>query len=439
MNSNKFFESAKDAGITASEVSSSKSTSFSFSLFKGELVSYSVDSSTRISARGIYNNKIGFGSTESDDKSTTPFLLDAIKETATLNESEDEPIIYKGADKYQKKNIYSAKLNEWSVEDKLALCHKIEDKLKAADPRITDVEVEFQNNDLERTFTNSYGLKLKDKSNYFLVYASIVIKDGEQIKTNGKIFFNSDQDSIDVDTFCNEIVQKGLEKLNAESIKVGKYKAVIDKECVSSLLSALLSHVSSEEVQKHSSKLEGKLNEKVLSEKLTVFEKPHLKNIFFSYFDDEGVPTQDKVIFDKGVLKTYFYNLVTAKKDGVQSTGNASRSGSKMSISYSNIVVKPGKLSKEGLFNKIKNGIYVTEINGLHAGLNPTSGDFSLQAEGFHIVDGKKDKPITLFTLSGNLFDLFNNIIAVGNDSELLLSSFTVPSIAFKNLKVSAE
>ena len=161
MNSNKFFESAKDAGITASEVSSSKSTSFSFSLFKGELVSYSVDSSTRISARGIYNNKIGFGSTESDDKSTTPFLLDAIQETATLNESEDEPIIFKGADKYQKKNIYSAKLNEWSVEDKLALCHKIEDKLKASDPRITDVEVEFQNNDSERTFTNSYGLKLK--------------------------------------------------------------------------------------------------------------------------------------------------------------------------------------------------------------------------------------------------------------------------------------
>ena len=132
-------------------------------------------------------------------------------------------------------------------------------------------------------------------------------------------------------------------------------------------------------------------------------------------------------------------SLLKIKSDGVQSTGNASRSGSKMSISYSNIVVKPGKLSKEGLFNKIKNGIYVTEINGLHAGLNPTSGDFSLQAEGFHIVDGKKDKPITLFTLSGNLFDLFNNIIAVGNDSELLLSSFTVPSIAFKNLKVSAE
>ena len=439
MNSNKFFDEAREKGISASELSSSKSTSFSFTLFKGELTSYSVDSSTRVSARGIYNDKIGFGSTESNDNSAVKFLVNAISETASLNESEDEPIIFNGADKYFKRNVYSKKLNEWTVDDKLALCHKIEEKLKAADPRISDVEVEFQSNDGERIFSNSYGLRLKDKSNYFFIYATIVIKDGEEIKTNDKIFFNTDQDAFDLDKFCDEIVEKGLEKLHAQSIKVGKYKAVIDKSCVASLLGALLSHVSSEEVQKHSSKLEGKLNQKVLSDKLTIYEKPHLKNIFFSYFDDEGVPTQDKTIFDKGVLKTYFYNLVTAKKDGVESTGNAARSGSKMSISFSNIVVKPGRLSKEDLFKKIKNGIYVTEINGLHAGLNPTSGDFSLQAEGFHIVDGKKDKPITLFTLSGNLFNLFNDIIAVGKDSELLLSSFTTPSIAFKNLKVSSE
>ena len=294
MNSNKFFDEAREKGISASELSSSKSTSFSFTLFKGELTSYSVDSSTRVSARGIYNDKIGFGSTESNDNSAVKFLVNAISETASLNESEDEPIIFKGADKYFKRNVYSKKLNEWTVDDKLALCHKIEEKLKAADPRISDVEVEFQSNDGERIFSNSYGLRLKDKSNYFFIYATIVIKDGEEIKTNDKIFFNTDQDAFDLDKFCDEIVEKGLEKLHAQSIK---YKAVIDKSCVASLLGALLSHVSSEEVQKHSSKLEGKLNQKVLSDKLTIYEKPHLKNIFFSYFDDEGVPTQDLLLF----------------------------------------------------------------------------------------------------------------------------------------------
>ena len=167
--------------------------------------------------------------------------------------------------------------------------------------------------------------------------------------------------------------------------------------------------------------------------------KPYLRNFFYSYFDDEGFPTQDKVIFDKGVLKTFFYNLVTAKKDGVESTGNASRSGNKVGISFSNIVVKPGRSPLEQLFKNIKNGVYVTDITGLHAGLDSTSGDFSLQAEGFHVKDGKKDTPLTLFTVSGNLFELFNNIIAIGNDSKLMLSSITTPSIAFKNLKISAD
>ena len=439
MNSNKFFLLAKENGINESELSLSTSSTFSFSLFKKELTSYNFDESRKISARGIYNNKVGFASTEKDDALVPEFLINVIKDTASISESEDEPIIYKGADKYKKKSIYSKELENWTVEEQIKLCREIEDKLQNADSRITDVQVSFQLTTSERIFTNSFGLNLKDKSNYFLIYANAVIKDGDDIKEEGDIFFNNDPKLFKIDEFCNGIVQKGLAKLHGVSIKAGKYKAVLNRESVASLLSALLTNVSSEEVQKHSSKFEGKLNEQVLSKKLTIYEKPNLKNIFFSYFDDEGVPTQDKTIFENGVLKTYFYNLVTAKKDGVASTGNASRSGSKMSITFNNIVVKNGRLNEQELFEKIKDGIYVTDITGLHAGLNSTSGDFSLQAEGFHIVDGKIDKPLTLFTLSGNLFELFKNVISVGNNGKLLSSSFTVPSIAFFNLKVSAE
>ena len=201
----------------------------------------------------------------------------------------------------------------------------------------------------------------------------------------------------------------------------------------------MLSNVSSESIQKHSSLFEGKLNTQVASKKLTVYEKPLAKNFFFSAFDGEGVATQNKTVIENGVLKTYFYNLNNAKKDGVQSTGNGSKSGNKVGIKFSNIFVKPGRTSFEGLVEKVHDGVFITDITGLHAGLNATSGDFSLQAEGFHIKDGKIDKPLTLITVSGNLFKLFNDIIAVGNDAKLLVSATTTPSIAFKNLKISAE
>ena len=110
-----------------------------------------------------------------------------------------------------------------------------------------------------------------------------------------------------------------------------------------------------------------------------------------------------------------------------------------MGITFGNIIVKNGRLSEEELFKKIKNGVYITDVSGLHAGLDSTSGDFSLQAEGFHVENGVKSKPLTLFTVSGNIFELFNDIIAVGNNSKLLINSTTTPSIAFKNLKISAE
>ena len=87
---------------------------------------------------------------------------------------------------------------------------------------------------------------------------------------------------------------------------------------------------------------------------------------------------------------------------------------------------------------KIKNGVYITDISGLHAGLNADSGNFSLQSEGYLIKDGKKDSPLTLITIAGNLFNLFNDVIALGNDSKLTLSSNTVPSIAVKNIAVNS-
>ena len=103
-----------------------------------------------------------------------------------------------------------------------------------------------------------------------------------------------------------------------------------------------------------------------------------------------------------------------------------------------NLYLKPGRLSEEELFKKIKNGVYITSITGLHAGLNPNSGDFSLQAEGYEVVDGKIAKPLGLITVGGNLVDVFKDVLAVGNNSKLLVTAITTPSIAIKNLKVSS-
>ena len=199
-----------------------------------------------------------------------------------------------------------------------------------------------------------------------------------------------------------------------------------------------LSNAIAEEVQKNTSLFKGKLNQQVASKKITIEERPLDKNPFFRYFDDEGVATYNKKIIDKGVLSTFLYNLATAKKDGVESTGNGYRGGGKVGTSMANIVLKPGKKSEEELFREVNEGIYITSVEGLHAGMNAQSGNFSLQAKGFLIENGKKGKPVCLITVAGNLFDVFKNIKEVASNSnrhgKTIASSVYLKSIAVSGI-----
>lgn len=437
MNTNKFFELCKENGIDVAELTTSKSKSFEFSIFKNEIENYKISTSGKTIARGIYNNKLGFCSTEKDDKTTPTYLIKNIISSASYIEKDEEPIIFSGSEKYHKKNVYNKELENWSNEDKIKRCFELEKLCYEKDSRITNVIVSYGESVSDVNFANTYGLNLKMKKNHYVVFVEIVIQDGEEVKTYGDYILSNVPGDLVPEAFAQKLVTGAANLLHGVAPITGTYKAVFSPDALSHLLSALVSHMSAEEVQKHTSKFEGKLNTKVVSNKITLLEQPLAKNLFFTYFDDEGVATTNKTLIKKGVLQTYLYNLETAKKDNVASTGNATRVGGKMDIDTVNLTLKPGKLTEDELFAKVQNGIYITDLTGIHAGLNAKSGDFSLQAEGFIIEDGKKSKPLGLFTAGGNLFDLFNNVIAVGNNTKQLIYSIITPSVAVKNIKIS--
>jgi PmbA protein len=253
------------------------------------------------------------------------------------------------------------------------------------------------------------------------------------------VVFSNDPNTFDLKKMVKKIATKALEQLGGTQCESKSYKVVLDKEVVADLLDSYLENASAEEVHKKSSLMIGKLLQPVASKKITVLEKPLSKNIFYTYFDDEGVATSNKVVIKKGVLQTYFHNLNTAHKDNVPSTGNGYRGGGKVGVAFKNITLKPGKKTLEQLFEKVGQGVYITELSGIHAGLNSQSGNFSLQANGFLVENGKKTKPLTLITVAGNLVDLFMNVTEVGGDNELLLSGFDVPSLIIKKLAVSGN
>lgn len=438
MNYQELFNRAKEKGIKELEVSIITDKSLSITYYNGEMENYSSSSLSTLSARGNYNNKAGYVNTEKIDKSTIDFIVDKIIENAEVNNSSDELIIFKGSEKYHHKKVYSHALENTSPSVKIDLVKSLCEKTKVLDPRITDVSVSYSESGGIYEIMNSYGLKLKSKTNGFFIVVEVIAREGDTTKTGYKVVNGQDLNILNPDKIASEAVEKTVSQFNSIIAESKVYPCILANNVASSLLGFFLSHTIADEVQKGTSMFKGQLNQKVASNKITIDERPLDKGLNFRSFDDEGVATNNFTIISRGILKTYVYNLATAKKDKVESTGNGYRGSGKVVTSFANCFLKKGKKSLDDLFSIMQDGIYITNVEGLHGGMNGQSGNFSLQASGYLVENGKRSTPVSLITIGGNIFTLFNQVKEIGNDLELL-GSVNSPSLLIKEITVSGK
>ena len=440
LNDNKFFALAKEEGIEAADLSSTETNSLSVSIYHGEVDSLTNNSSYGLVARGIYKGKMGSIAVDNVNKNSPEFLVKEIKRSASIIENEDPVFIFKGSDKYHKKSVSKNIDFSENIKEKVGILLEIEKKLLAYDKRINEVvTVGYEATSQSYKKTNSFGLKLSQKMNSYSYFAEVTAKDGEEIRTGWDVFASLDENEFSVDSFVEKVAKEALQKLGSVQCDSKKYPVVLNPESVASLVSFLINSLDAEEVQKHTSLLEGKLGQQALSKKLTVIENPLEKNLFFRYFDDEGVATSKKFLIKNGVISTYLYTLQTAAKDNATATGNGYGSPkAKADVGYT--IVKGGKKSEEEMISTIKEGVYITELSGLHSGMNPHSGNFSLQCAGFMIRDGKKAEPLALITVAGNLINVFNNIKCIANNNKLVIGNqMSCPSILIGKLAISGK
>lgn len=438
MNVKKFFELAKEKGLEEAELVIQKDKAIDMSVYEASVEKYSLASSVNIMARGIFNGKMGFAMSEKDDKTTAQYLIAQIKMSAGASETEDLSIIFEGSPRYRKKSFFNKELANESESEKLASLFKIEKDLKAAHPLITSVStVEYVENETDYKLYNSHGLKLTKKENYFYYVAWVIAKDGDDVKSHYEIFLDNDYNKFDADAFVTKTANKVIRKLGGKPCATKSYPVVFNPEMTSALLAAYLTSASAERVEKNTSLFADKLNERVASTKVTVLDAPLTPNLFYNYFDNEGVAKKNRPIIKNGILQTFFHNLSTATKMGVEPTGHGRNTGGKISVGITNITLKPSKNDFNSMIKDVKEGLFITELMGMHSGLNTTNGDFSLQASGFMIRDGQVAEPVNLITVAGNLMQLFKDVKAVSNENELQLNSFITSSILVKSLKVA--
>ncbi len=436
MNFDKLFEAASKKGIEDLQVYFNDSNEFDISAFKGELDKYTIASTQKLSVKGIYEGKMGTVTTEVLTDDVIDFLVDSIISSAKTIESEDEVFIYAGDKEYKKiEGLYNESIYDVSAKQKIEDALELEKKIIEKDKRIIMVQTYYGEGSNKVRIRNSKGLNLEKLVNDAMIGAQVIANDGKDQRTSFEYIRSNDYADFDYEALASLAAKKAVALLGATPCESGEYEILLSKEASASLLMPHVSMFSAESVQKNISLLKGKVGEVVGSSLVTVVDDPFMKKSAKSgAFDDEGVATSYKELIKDGVLTGFMHNLKTAKKDNIKSTGNGFIG---RGISPTNFYIKPGEYKHDDAVKSMKKGIIITDLAGTHAGANPISGDFSLQASGFLVENGEVIRPVALITVAGNYLDLLKDVTQVCDDLKFNFGYVGSPSLLVKSLMIS--
>lgn len=430
----------------AAEVCLEASSSFEAEVKNGEVVHYNVSDGFGLGYRILKDGRCGSASTQVLDDEALALLKDGAFENAALSESDDERFMYPGDPEYPALNLYNPAVEALSAAEKIDMARALEKLTLSQDPRVTQVEdCAVFSTVGERVLKNTLGLDVSCKSAILGGYVVAVARDGEQVNTGMKIFVTMDPKDVDLEAVAKTAAQEAVNGLGGTPVKSGKYRVLLRNRAAASLLSTFSGIFSADNAQKGLSKLKGREGEQIAADCVTVLDDPHRPGSASSApFDGEGVATTPKAVIESGRLNTLLHNLKTANKQKVRTTANAARSSyaSPVGIAPSNFHFAPSEHDFEEMLKLTGDGLYITELQGMHAGANAITGDFSLAAKGFRVENGKLAAPVSRVTVAGSFYRLLNDIEAVGSDLEFLSpgqSCFGSPALLVSELSVAGS
>jgi len=290
--------------------------------------------------------------------------------------------------------------------------------------------------------SNSRGIQRSFRSTSISSHTMVVAEEGGDSQTGWDYQGSRFIGDISFDDIGRSAAERALRLLGARKAEPSKADIILDHSVAVEFLGIFASALSAESVQKGKSLLAGKVGEQVISQSVDIADNALIDRWSGSRpFDAEGVATTDKTPVESGVLKGYLHSTRTASKDGTRSTGNAVRNGFKSppSVGITNLFIRPAggseEKSVETLISGIDRGMLVTEAMGVHTA-NPISGDFSVGVTGIWIKGGTLSHPVKEAVISGNILELFSNIVACGDDLRFF-GKMGAPSLLIRSVDIS--
>lgn len=441
---NHVIAACEEMGITEYELYYSASESTSVETFRHEINEFTASRDGGVCFRCIVNGKMGYASTEDLSAEQAKAVVVKAADSAALLESEEMVFLGEGGQEYENLDLQPYALP--ATDSLIAAALDAQEKLYAADPAVVDgCQTQCFAESSEIAIYNSKGLDLHYANNASGMLAVAVVSDGTEMANTYEVKLGK-LDEVDVSALTAKAAANAKAKLGGQVAPTGQYPVVFAPNAMCNLLSVYSGIFSSEAAQKGLSRLANAEGEIIATDIVTLVDDPfHKDNPMPINFDAEGSPTHKKNIIEKGKLCTLLYNLKTAAVAGKKTTGNASKAGydGAVAVRPFTLYLENGSISEEELLQQVGNGVYINSLQGLHAGANPITGDFSLQSAGFMIEGGVKTTAVKSFTVAGNFYDLLKNITALANNCELPMAmgmtAFGSPSVRVDNLSIAGK
>lgn len=432
----KWIEIGLSKGFTDVEIFSSRSKSLSIEVYQGKVENLTTSDVEKAKIRAVYDEKLVTYVLEDLSTKAVDAAFELLKQNAEALTVKEPAIIFEGSPTYPvvKENTFD--FDAVPVTDKIAYLVDLENNI-LANEFVKQVDgANYSESYGETTLINSKGLNLTKKHNFSYAYAMGIFEKNGDIKTGYDVKLVKSFNEYDAKADAQKTIENGLSKLDGKSIKTKKYETVFSAKKFGDMLSVFSGLFSGEAAYRKLTALKDKKGEKIAVDGFNLWDDP-LNELapFQNSFDDEGVASNPKKVIDNGVFTGFLHSLKTAKLFNETPTGNAFGGG----ISPAGLYLAPGEKDFDALIKDIKEGFYVTDLVGLHAGVNSTNGNFSLQAGGVLIKDGQLDHPVKMVVLSGNWFDLLLNIKAIGSDLKFDVSGIGSPTVHVGELMVSGE
>ncbi len=421
----------------AFDVIAGQNASDGLSVFQGKVTDTEISNSVGIGIRAFVDGCPGYAFTERLTKEALDQMVDdAVSHTSftkNLGIVLPKPCI-PGVDRV----LYHEAIKNVTLDDMREASLKVEE-LALKESEIENVPYLGASRSENKFYlANSNGIHYSSVGNSLSLGAGVVAARNGVKKLgvfNQYVFDGKDFDPAMV---AAKSVERARSLLGAKPIATGSYPVIFSEEVSSNIIKLYASCFSAESVQKGTSKLVGRMGEIIASPCFTLVNDPTRTDLpGYESFDAEGVPTRRLDIVTNGRLASFLYNLETAAHDGIESTGNASRSySSAPTCAFQNLIVEPGGFSTDALLSLFPRAILITNLQG-NTGCNAVSGELSIGAQGFFCENGVVQHPVEGLTLSTNFFDLLQNIEAVGSEYNENYSSVRVPAFAVSAISVS--